>query len=64
LDLSPFDLQKLSQAKVQRYKNRTDKRARYRPTNPDKKSLGDPVVRQINAKQRVRLKEYDPRLAA
>ena len=34
-------LQELSKALVQRYLNRTDKRARYRPKNPDKKLLRD-----------------------
>lgn len=54
----------LSHAKVQRYKNQTDKRARYRPKNPDKKSLGDPIVRKINAKERERLREHNQRIAA
>lgn len=56
-------LNQLSQAKVQRYNN-TDKRARYRPKNPDKKPLGDPIVRKINAKQRKKLKQYDLSAAA
>jgi hypothetical protein len=56
--------QSLSRAKVQRYRNRTDKRARYRPRNPDKKPLGDPKVRKINAQERLRLKTHYPRLAA
>jgi len=41
----------LSQALVQRYKNNTNKQARYRPKNPDKKPLGDPEVRKINASE-------------
>jgi len=57
-------MHQLSQAKVQRYKNQTDKRARYRPKNPDKKSLGDPTVRKINAKEREKIKEHDHRVAA
>lgn len=57
-------LENLSQAKVQRYWNRTDKRARYRPANPDKKTLGDPKLRKINAQERIRLKTYYPQLAA
>ena len=57
-------LQELSQAKVQRYKNRTDKRARYRPANPDKKPLGEPTVRKLNAQERQTLKHHDHRVAA
>ena len=57
-------LNQLSQAKVQRYKNNTDKRARYRPKNPDKKPLGDPIVRKINAQQRKKLKEHNLSAAA
>ncbi len=56
--------QQLSKAKVQRYTNHTDKRARYRPANPDKKPLGEPTVRKINAKQRETLRQYDHRIAA
>jgi hypothetical protein len=54
----------LSQAKVQRYTNHTDKRARYRPANPDKKSLGDPTVRKLSAKERARLRKHEHRVAA
>ena len=57
-------LQQLSQATVQRYNNRTDKRARYRPKNPDKKPLGDPTVRKMNAQEREKLKEHNPKVAA
>lgn len=49
----------LSQATVQRYSNRTDKKARYRPKNPDKKPLGDPYVRKMTAHERKRLKEFE-----
>lgn len=48
-------LQALSRAVVQRYNNRTDKRARYRPKNPDKKPLGDPNVTEISTEQRRKL---------
>lgn len=44
-------LQRLSRAIVQRYNNRTDKRARYRPKNPDKKPLGDPNVKKLSTEQ-------------
>jgi hypothetical protein len=57
-------LQELSQARVQRYNNRTDKRARYRPANPDKKPLGEPTVRKISANEREILRTHDHRIAA
>jgi len=53
----------LARALVQQYNNRTDKRARYRPKNPDKKPLGDPNLRKINAKERQSL-ENNKKLAA
>jgi hypothetical protein len=48
-------LQWLATALVKRYNNRTDKRARYRPKNPDKKPLGDPAIRKINPVERRKL---------
>lgn len=57
-------LQALANAKVQRYTNHSDKRARYRPANPDKKPLGEPNVRKLNAAQREILKHHDQRIAA
>lgn len=51
-------LNQLSTAKIQRYRHRTDKRARYRPKNPDKKPLGDPTVRKMTAEERQKLREY------
>lgn len=45
----------LATAVVQKYNNRTDKRARYRPKNPDKKPLGEPTVRKLNCKERKKL---------
>lgn len=45
-------LRALSRAIVQRYNNRTDKRARYCPKNPDKKLLGDPNVKKLSTEQR------------
>ncbi len=50
-------LQRLSRAVVQRYNNRTDKRARYRPKNPDKKPLGDPNVTKLSTEQRRKLQQ-------
>lgn len=54
----------LSQALVQRYQNQTDKRARYRRKNPDKKPLGEPTVRKLNASERNKLAEYNESTAA
>ena len=54
-------LHALSQALVQRYNNRTDKRARYRPPNPDKKPLGDPTITKMTAEQRKKLKQLNPK---
>jgi hypothetical protein len=63
-DSSATLLQALAQAKVQRYTNHTDKRARYRPANPDKKPLGEPAVRKINATEREILRKHDQPIAA
>ena len=49
----------LSQARVQRYQNRTDKRARYRPKNPDKKMLREPNIHKLTAIERKQLAQYD-----
>jgi hypothetical protein len=57
-------LHTLSRALVQRYNNHTDKRARYRPKNPDKKRLGDPTVRKLNAEQLQTLKNHNHDTAA
>ena len=57
-------MQELSKALVQRYRNRTDKRARYRPKNPDKKPLGDPVVRKLSIEEREKLRKQRLQLAA
>lgn len=46
----------LSAAFVPKYKNRTDKRARYRRKNPDMKPLGDPVLRKLTSEERKKLK--------
>ncbi len=54
----------LTRAVVRRYKNRTDKRSRYRPKNPDKKTLGDPIIRKMNVHERKTLQAHSPRLAA
>ena len=50
-------LQQLARALVQRYDNKTDKRSRYRPKNPDKKPLGDPNIRKLSAIERKKLNQ-------
>ena len=57
-------LSQLSRALVQKYNNRTDKRARYRPKNPDKKPIGEPTVRKLNREEREKLRETNQRTAA
>jgi hypothetical protein len=54
----------LTEAIVQRYNNKTDKKSRYQPPNPDKKPLKDPNIRKINAAERKRLRELDIKTAA
>jgi len=56
-------LSDLSGALVQKYKNQTDKKARYRPKNPDKKPLGAPSVSILNRKQREKLRKLDHQIA-
>ena len=57
-------LDQLSRALVQTYNHGTDKKARYRPKNPDKKPLGNPTVRKINSEERERLRKLNQNLAA
>jgi len=57
-------LSQLSEAMVQKYKNRTNKKARYRPPNPDKKPLGEPTVRKLNREEREKLAQLNARIAA
>lgn len=57
-------LSELSEALVQKYNNRTDKKARYRPKNPDKKPLGEPTIRKLNRKETAQLKKLNSRIAA
>lgn len=56
--------QDLTGALVQRYNNTTDKRARYRPKNTDKKPLGNPTVSKLTPEQRRKLKNTEPEMAA
>ena len=46
----------LANAVVDRYQNRTDKRARYRRKNPDIKPLGDPNIRPLTDIERKTIK--------
>lgn len=57
-------LYELSRAMVQKYENRTDKKARYRPKNPDKKPLGEPTVRKMTAEEREKLRKINQEIAA
>jgi hypothetical protein len=57
-------LHQLSRAVVQKYNNRTDKRARYRPKNSDKKPLGEPTIRKLNREEREKLDKFSQRTAA
>ena len=54
----------LSEAVVQKYKNRTDKRARYRRKNPDKKPLGDPKIRKLTSDEKKKLQAHELKNAA
>ena len=54
----------LSAALVQKYNNRTDKKARYGRKNPDKKPLGEPTIRKLNREEREKLRKISQQLAA
>lgn len=56
--------EQLRLALVQKYNNSTDKRARYRPANKDKKPLGAPNVRQMTDEEREKLRKTDASPAA
>jgi hypothetical protein len=47
----------LRRAVTDSYHRKKPKRVRYRPANPDKKPLGPPKVRKINAKEKIRLRQ-------
>ncbi len=61
---NPGLLLALAQACVQRYRNRTDKKSRYRPRNPDKKPLGDPKIRKLSREEIDKLRELEGRSIA
>jgi hypothetical protein len=54
----------LAQARVQRYRNRTNKKSRYRPPNPDKKPLGNPKIRKLRREELEKLRELERRSIA
>jgi len=54
----------LATAVVQRYNRRSPQRARYRPHNPDKKPLGDPIVRPLRAAHRQKWRDLTEKIAA
>jgi hypothetical protein len=62
-DASNDLLLQLSIALVQKYNNRTDKKARYRPKNSDKKPLGEPTIRKLNREERRKLRQIDEQTA-
>jgi hypothetical protein len=53
----------LREAITDGYHRKKPKRARYRPPNPDKKPLGAPKVRKMNAQEKKRLREIPEELA-
>lgn len=63
-DVNEGLLKELSQAQVQRYNNKTDKCARYRPKNSHKKPLGEPELRSMDQKERDELSAYNQKMAA
>jgi hypothetical protein len=65
-DADPNDhlLHQLSRALTQKYRNRTDKRSRYRPQNPDKKPLSEPVVTILSQAEHKQLRQIIAQIAA
>jgi hypothetical protein len=55
---------RLSRALVQKYKNNTNKKSRYRPKNPDKKPLGEPRIRKLTPEEKDKLRKFNERIAA
>jgi hypothetical protein len=41
------------------YRRRASKRARYRPPNPDKKPLGNPKIRKLDAEEKRKLRQLE-----
>lgn len=51
----------LRRAVTDSYHRKSSKKARYRPPNPDKKPLGDPKIRKLNADERTKLEAIHSR---
>jgi hypothetical protein len=59
------DLQTLlGQALTDSYQRKRSKGARYRPSNPDKKPLGKPKVRQITTQEKKKRRDIERQMAA
>jgi hypothetical protein len=48
----------LTEAVTDDYQRQSSKKARYRPQNPDKKPLGDPKIRRLDAREKKKLREF------
>jgi hypothetical protein len=56
--------ERLREALIDDYQRRSSKRARYRPPNPDKKTLGDPKIRVLTRQEKKKLRRIEADLAA
>lgn len=54
----------LANAVTDDYQRNGSKKARYRPPNPDKKPLGNPVIRRLNKEEKLKLNRFDREKAA
>ena len=54
----------LGKAVTDDYRRKSSKKARYRPPNPDKKPLGDPVIRRLDSEEKQLLKRFQRQNAA
>jgi len=57
-------LRQLRGAVTDSYRRKRPKAARYRPTNPDKKPLGNPKLRRLNECEHRRLRQLETKTAA
>lgn len=55
---------RLAQALIDDYQRTSSKKARYRPPNPDKKPLGEPVINKMTAEQGEKLRQIEANKAA
>jgi hypothetical protein len=53
----------LSSAVTDSYQRKASKKARYRPTHPDKKPLGDPNLRKLRTDERIKLNNLTGEIA-